>query len=52
MNLWDILIAALVIAIVVLGVWHMRKRKKSGKCACGDCASCQGCGLPPGAEEK
>jgi hypothetical protein len=43
MNLWDILIAALVIAFVILGIRSMARKKKSGGCACGDCASCAGC---------
>ena len=43
MNLWDILIAALVIVFVILGIRSVVRKKKSGGCACGDCTSCAGC---------
>ena len=43
MNLWDILIAALEIAFVILGIRSMARKKKRGGCACGDYASCAGC---------
>lgn len=50
MNLWDILIAALVIAFVILGIRSVARKKKSGGCACGDCASCAGCAAKPAAD--
>ena len=47
MNIWDILIIALVAAALVLAVLN-RKRKKGG--CCGDCADCGGCAQAGGQE--
>ena len=51
MNIWDILIAALVIAVIVLAVRFVIRGKKTGKCSCGDCSSCAGCGRNTDREE-
>ena len=44
MNIWDLLIVALLAAVVVFAAVRIVKRKKRGKGCCGcDCASCGGC---------
>ncbi len=43
MNLWDILIIALVAIAVVLAVCVIIRNKKKGKGCCGDCCQCSGC---------
>ena len=55
MNVWDVLIAALVIVFVFLGLRSVIRKKKNRECACGDCACCAGCAAKrteDGAKEK
>lgn len=40
MNVWDIVIGALVAAAVIGAVLSAIKRKKSGSSCCGDCSKC------------
>jgi len=39
MNIWDIIIAAVISLIIIAAVRNIIKNKKSGKCSCG----CDGC---------
>ena len=49
MNLWDILLLAVLAGIVVLAVRAAVKRSRSSGCSCcgGDCSLCRGAGNPP-----
>ena len=40
MNLWDILILLGVTAAVALGLYRIRRQKKTGRGCCGNCEGC------------
>ena len=48
MNVWDIVIAAMIAGSVILAIRHMRKNRKSGKCPGG----CDGCCTPCAKKEQ
>ncbi|MBQ8133835.1 MAG: FeoB-associated Cys-rich membrane protein [Clostridia bacterium] len=43
MNVWDIVIIILVVAVVVFAIIKIAHDKKKGKTCCGNCAECSGC---------
>ena len=43
MGFWDYVILIAVTLLIALAVFLIVKRKKAGKCSCGDCAGCPGC---------
>ena len=45
MNIADIIVLLVIIAVIGTAVWIIRRNKKNGKCSCGcDCSQCgQGC---------
>ncbi|MBQ1310444.1 MAG: FeoB-associated Cys-rich membrane protein [Blautia sp.] len=42
MNIWDLILAAVLLLVLLGAVRTMIRRKKSGSCSCG-CSSCSGC---------
>ncbi len=51
MNGWDVVLIALLVALLGLAVWSVLRRKKAGGC-CGDCSSCAGCARCSGRGKK
>jgi hypothetical protein len=43
MGFWDYVILIAVALLVALAVFLIVKRRKAGKCTCGECAGCPGC---------
>ena len=43
MNIWDIVLSAVIVAAAVTAIAVIIRNKKHGKGCCGDCTKCCGC---------
>jgi hypothetical protein len=43
MNIWDYLILAALLLIIIAAARGLKKNRKNGKCSCGNCSFCEEC---------
>jgi hypothetical protein len=52
MNIWDVIIGLVIISVLLWAVLSIRRRKKTGKGCCGNCAQCAGACRRDGAKKR